>query len=107
MAQQSRDTENVPDQSCVGSCGVISVTVFVLLQLFETLSLHFMGKMKNLGSCCPKDVFSLPWDPAELSLFFPPSLICFEAFPKGGSSPCLKVRRCMDVACGLRRWEEL
>lgn len=44
-AQQSRDTENDPDQSCVESCGVISVTAFVLLQLFETLSLYFMGKM--------------------------------------------------------------
>lgn len=48
-AQQSRDTENDPDQSCVEHCGVVSVTAFVLLQLFETLSLHFMGRMRKFG----------------------------------------------------------
>lgn len=47
MAQQSRDIEKVPAQSCVGSWGVIFVSAFVPLQLLEALSLHFMRKMRK------------------------------------------------------------
>lgn len=103
VGQLSRSgTEKVPDQSCA----VILFSAFVLLQLFETLSLHFMGKMGKLRLMLSQR-FSFPWDSAELSLYFPPNLICFEAFLKGGSSPCLSVRRCMEAVCGLRRWKEL